>query len=340
MDTKESLKIEIPKETHFSLDPYKSKVLSSNCLEGKTLVFSGVLPNLHREEAIMLAKKHGATIRTAVSGKTDFLILGENLDVTGMPFVSHKHQKANEIIEKQHEEYCDGKIKLMILNETGFIQLIHNMLGDDSEIPLNVPHFSQGKIQGHPYILETDQSGRAHCTRCDESIAKGSLRVSHVFKPNHTVFSERIWHTYEHAHCFIAPRKRYNIPVDYARFLTLLDIHVQGDVDNEDVQAFLVFVENQYISREYMKKDTLTGTDTEKESENMHDEAWYKKHGYGSISMKEAQEKVLKGAHKDWIYVEPEVKPSTVMVPPDTPHSEPIQAHNHVGNSPKRQRNH
>lgn len=51
---------------------------ADGCLEGKTFVVSGVLDSLTREDAEDLIKRHGGRITSAVSGKTTFLLVGNN----------------------------------------------------------------------------------------------------------------------------------------------------------------------------------------------------------------------------------------------------------------------
>lgn len=55
----------------------ESTVVSSIALIGKTVVFTGTLPTLGRDEAKDLARKHGAKVASSVSKKTDFVVVGE-----------------------------------------------------------------------------------------------------------------------------------------------------------------------------------------------------------------------------------------------------------------------
>lgn len=49
-----------------------------DCLAGLTLVFTGELSSLARQEAVDLAKRYGATVTGAPSGKTSYVVIGEN----------------------------------------------------------------------------------------------------------------------------------------------------------------------------------------------------------------------------------------------------------------------
>ncbi|CAM9904344.1 unnamed protein product [Choristocarpus tenellus] len=53
---------------------------ADQCLKGNCFVVSGVLDSLRREEAEDLIKQYGGKVTQAVSGKTDFLLLGSVLD--------------------------------------------------------------------------------------------------------------------------------------------------------------------------------------------------------------------------------------------------------------------
>jgi DNA ligase (NAD+) len=51
---------------------------SGGPLEGKTLVLTGTLPELTREEAAALIKSAGGKVVNSVSKKTDYVVAGEN----------------------------------------------------------------------------------------------------------------------------------------------------------------------------------------------------------------------------------------------------------------------
>ena len=48
----------------------------NDCLEGVTVVVSGVLDSLEREEAEDYVKRHGGKVTSTVSGKTTYLLVG------------------------------------------------------------------------------------------------------------------------------------------------------------------------------------------------------------------------------------------------------------------------
>ena len=50
---------------------------AENCLEGLTFVITGVLESLERDEAADIIKKYGGKVTTNVSGKTSYIVIGE-----------------------------------------------------------------------------------------------------------------------------------------------------------------------------------------------------------------------------------------------------------------------
>ena len=75
-----------------------------HCLAGLTLVFTGELSSISRDDAVDLAKRYGAKVTTAPSSKTSYVILGEGAGA-----------KKLEMIQKN---------KIKTLDEDGFLGLI------------------------------------------------------------------------------------------------------------------------------------------------------------------------------------------------------------------------
>ncbi|WFD41436.1 DNA replication factor C complex subunit Rfc1 [Malassezia psittaci] len=75
-----------------------------NCLAGLTMVFTGELSSLGRDEAVDLAKRYGAKVTTAPSSKTSYVVLGENAGA-----------KKLDVIQKN---------KIKTLSEDEFLNLI------------------------------------------------------------------------------------------------------------------------------------------------------------------------------------------------------------------------
>ena len=83
----------------------------------KNLVFTGELTTVDRAKAMQLVVDKGAVIKSGVSGKTDYLIVGkQDPSIVGPDGLSSKERKAKELIEKES--------KIKILREADFLKLL------------------------------------------------------------------------------------------------------------------------------------------------------------------------------------------------------------------------
>ena len=77
MNNKKNLELLSELLPHLNIrNPVKRKE-SNGALAGKTVVFTGALPSLSRDEAKALARSAGAHIASSVSKKTDFVVMGD-----------------------------------------------------------------------------------------------------------------------------------------------------------------------------------------------------------------------------------------------------------------------
>ncbi|DBA97121.1 TPA: hypothetical protein ACH3X1_014891 [Trebouxia sp. C0004] len=68
-----------------------------NCLKGKTFVITGTLDSLYRGEAEDYIKRHSGRVTGSVSGKTDFLLVGEN---SGNSKVNQAADKGTKLVDE------------------------------------------------------------------------------------------------------------------------------------------------------------------------------------------------------------------------------------------------
>lgn len=88
----------------------------SGPLYGKNIVFTGEM-SLSRSEAMQIAVNAGAVVKTAVSRKTNYLVVGvQDLDIVGDDGMSSKEEKAYALNE-------EGTADIKIIDEVEFIQL-------------------------------------------------------------------------------------------------------------------------------------------------------------------------------------------------------------------------
>lgn len=89
----------------------------SHPLYGKKIAFTGDL-SVDRDAAMQMAADVGAVITNSVSGKTNFLVVGQpNISLLGSSGISTKEKKA-------HELNASGKGHIAILSEQDFLDLV------------------------------------------------------------------------------------------------------------------------------------------------------------------------------------------------------------------------
>jgi ATP-dependent DNA helicase PIF1 len=90
----------------------------SRCLEGLAFVFTGEVADFPRDDAETLVKACGGTVRATVSGKTNYLVIGEIFEDGRDVMSGAKYMKAEEIIAG------DNKSKLQMISKSGLFRLI------------------------------------------------------------------------------------------------------------------------------------------------------------------------------------------------------------------------
>lgn len=87
-------------------------------LYGKSVVFTGQL-SISREEAMTIAANHGAVVRSRVSKKTDFLVVGEqDMNLVGEDGLSNNEREAKTLND-------NGQANITLLKEEDFLRLVH-----------------------------------------------------------------------------------------------------------------------------------------------------------------------------------------------------------------------
>lgn len=101
------------------IQPQVSTFDTSHPLYQKSLVFTGEL-SIDRKEAMQRAVNVGAVLRSSVSRRTDFLVVGHQYDgPDGQATISNKEEKARAIL-------AEGKSKLRLLDENEFFHLLQS----------------------------------------------------------------------------------------------------------------------------------------------------------------------------------------------------------------------
>ena len=86
----------IPDPSTTVAGPFKLPKGKPLCLQDKFFVVTGVLPNLEREDCKQFIMTYGGQVKTAVSGRTHYLVVGPYLEDGRKSHESKKYQKAEE----------------------------------------------------------------------------------------------------------------------------------------------------------------------------------------------------------------------------------------------------
>ena len=79
-----------------SLESFNVDNAAPECLNGHAFVFSGILEGISRENAQEMVKELGGRVTTAVSSKTDYLVVGKILEDGRNYQEGSKYKKAME----------------------------------------------------------------------------------------------------------------------------------------------------------------------------------------------------------------------------------------------------
>ena len=97
--------------------PTNTAANTEHPLYGKTIVFTGEL-SISRQEAAQLAVNVGAVVKSAVSRKTDYLVVGaQDIALVGDDGMSKKEEKAYEL-------NATGKASIKIIKEHEFLAIV------------------------------------------------------------------------------------------------------------------------------------------------------------------------------------------------------------------------
>lgn len=104
------------KDSKVEIKPTVGVINENGALYGKNIVFTGDL-SIDRNEAKQIAVNAGAIIKSGVSRKTDYLVVGvQDKAIVGEDGLSSKEEKAYELNEA-------GAANIVFLNEEQFLEL-------------------------------------------------------------------------------------------------------------------------------------------------------------------------------------------------------------------------
>lgn len=101
------------------IKPSKNNIDNTSAFYGKNIVFTGELMSLGRREAMQKVVDLGGIIKSSVSSKTDFLIVGiQDKSIVGEDGMSSKEEVAYRLKEKGHH--------IQIITEQEFLRLLQS----------------------------------------------------------------------------------------------------------------------------------------------------------------------------------------------------------------------
>jgi len=162
-----------PKPTE-SVDSYPSDNVTPELLAGYTFVFTGVLANLHRDEAIDYVKILGGRVTSNVSGKSNYLVCGDVLEDGRDVTEGSKYRKAKEL----------GPEKVVLLHGEGDFYGLVKMLDDKAraDAPKAEPDAAAGDA--------ASATGADASVKVEEDAANAATVASQVTALDATVKTE------------------------------------------------------------------------------------------------------------------------------------------------------
>ncbi|CCH41183.1 Replication factor C subunit 1 [Wickerhamomyces ciferrii] len=147
-----------------------------NCLTGLTIVFTGVLPNIPRDDAEGIAKKYGAKVTKSISSKTTVVVLGEEAGPS----------KVRKI----------KQLKIKAITEEGFIQLIKGMPeegGDGAEAEKARARREEEERKAIEESQRMQEEEEAAAKKRDAAIKKAQNSGNYANSSKLKTDSEKLW---------------------------------------------------------------------------------------------------------------------------------------------------
>ncbi|KAK1926049.1 purine nucleotide binding protein [Papiliotrema laurentii] len=142
-----------------------------NCLSGLTFVFTGELESLGRDDAVELVKRYSGKVTGAPSGKTSFVVVGENAG----------ESKLKKIKEKA----------IPTLDEDGFLNLIRTSQGVLDEKAIKAQEKEEKKIQQQAEEMEAREKEEEKVRKRKEAALEGTGIAAKKVAP----VSAQLWTT-------------------------------------------------------------------------------------------------------------------------------------------------
>lgn len=119
-------------------------------LAGLTIVFTGELQSLGRDDAVELAKRYMAKVTSAPSGNTDYVVIGDNAGESKLTKIKElvaKSKAAADDTKKKSKTGAAPKKTVQMINEDEFLELIATRKGELNDQQKKALEKERQKIQ-------------------------------------------------------------------------------------------------------------------------------------------------------------------------------------------------
>ncbi|CAH6720583.1 replication factor C subunit 1 [[Candida] jaroonii] len=128
-----------------------------HCLSGLTMVFTGQLPSLERDQAESIAKRYGAKVTKSISGKTSVVVIGEEAGPSKVEKIK--------------------KLKIKAITEEGFLQLLASMPADGGDGATAKQAAQKRELEERKIIEEAEEEERLERQRAAKKKAEREAQL-------------------------------------------------------------------------------------------------------------------------------------------------------------------
>ncbi|CCE84036.1 Piso0_004638 [Millerozyma farinosa CBS 7064] len=144
-----------------------------NCLSGLTIIFTGVLPNLDRNDAENLAKQYGAKVTKSISGKTSLVVIGEDAGPSKVEKIK--------------------KFKIKAIDESGFLTLLRSMPSEGGSGDAAIKAKQKRELEEQKILEEAREEERKLASESQRKQSQASSSTSSEAPARVIPDSEKLW---------------------------------------------------------------------------------------------------------------------------------------------------
>ncbi|KAG7726831.1 hypothetical protein KL933_003114 [Ogataea haglerorum] len=144
-----------------------------NCLNGLTIVFTGILPTIDRDECVRIASKYGARVTKSISGKTSLVVIGHEAGPKKIKMIKEK--------------------KIKCIDEDGFVQLLQKMPADGGSGEAAQVAKAKKEEEERKAIEEAEREEQENRKRQSQLRQERASQPSQPERPSDKPDTEKLW---------------------------------------------------------------------------------------------------------------------------------------------------